>query len=750
MFNTTDCNTLSTNSFWLGSSESLRSSLGLSFPGQSLEDPLHFNHSFPGSTSAAAASAIAISDPGNGPGQAFNVGTLSSTQVFSQFVGSTDPNDYYRLDLSAPGSLNIALDGLSADANLQLFNSNGIAIASSSQVSNLPEFINASGLAAGTYYVRVYQSIGDTNYTLSLTPTYSSNTSTGSTLLPSGSSQPASPFVTSPASSTLSVVDASGDNTPYTVFQGGALRLSYSVQGLTALSSVRLEALSNGTLVSTLGTWSRASLSNALINLASIPTLTAGSYQFRLVARDASGQDFVTAAQALNILTNTRINGTFAADTLDYTAGLGTGAVILGRGGTDTLNLGAGGISRTNITSINGLNLTAFNGSTLSQAIYGGTAFDYMTLSDGREIYFQGIEYLRFADGTTLELQVHPNDTYFNYQWNLTVSDVPSAWRFTQGSTNILLASLDTGLPVGANGLVNTVDIATNRLTSYYWPWANDDFNDYGHGHSAISIMAGTSNNAAGIAGINWNSYVYVNDIFGGNKVGAWRLTLQSAIQNTLNYARTYNMKVVFQSGFQGDWFTDGGTRAQLEQLIQDNSDIAVFSFLAGNGGPGGNIVDPNYLTSVSGVATLETTHSNVLSVGALQRTGSATVSSMANATAVDIASYSNRGSNLTLVAPTDSLAINKSGNLTTFGGTSAANPNLAGIASLVWSANPALTGGQVRQILTDTAMDLGTTGRDNTFGSGLVNADAAVRRASALQRNADVANLYSTGTIWV
>lgn len=74
----------------------------------------------------------------------------------------------------------------------------------------------------------------------------------------------------------------------------------------------------------------------------------------------------------------------------------------------------------------------------------------------------------------------------------------------------------------------------------------------------------------------------------------------------------------------------------------------------------------------------------------------------------------------------------------------------MAGIASLVWSVNSELTGGELRQILIDTAMDLGTVGDDNTFGNGLVNADAAIRRASALADNFDVANLYSGDSLFV
>jgi subtilisin family serine protease len=167
-----------------------------------------------------------------------------------------------------------------------------------------------------------------------------------------------------------------------------------------------------------------------------------------------------------------------------------------------------------------------------------------------------------------------------------------------------------------------------------------------------------------------------------------------------------------------------------------------MFAIAAGNGGTTGDLNTVGQ--DVNGVAKLQTTHNNVISVGALQRTGTATVNNMTKATAVDLATYSNRGADLTLVAATDSPAMDKFGNMNFFTGTSAANPNVAGIASLIWSVNPTLTAAQVRQILVETAMDLGTTGRDNTFGSGLVNADAAVRRAVALQRNSEVANLYA------
>jgi len=65
--------------------------------------------------------------------------------------------------------------------------------------------------------------------------------------------------------------------------------------------------------------------------------------------------------------------------------------------------------------------------------------------------------------------------------------------------------------------------------------------------------------------------------------------------------------------------------------------------------------------------------------------------------------------------------------------GTSMATPHVAGTVALVLEANPKLTIDEVRQLLEDTATDLGPTGRDPEFGAGMVNAYAAVLRAKEL-----------------
>jgi subtilisin-like proprotein convertase family protein len=660
-------------------------------------------------------SAEEVASDDNSMGTANDVGLLTGSRSFSDLVGSSDREDFYRFELDSRSTLDVLLSGMSADADLHLLDANGGLIASSSWGGSANDSI-IQFLDAGTYYVRVFQWSGDTSYRLDL----------------SASADDPIRF------SSFAVRDASGDSTPSSVFQGGGLRVSCATDDPSAVSSVSLLAELNG-LTQTLGTWSGGAVSNALVNLSALPSLAGGAWALRAVAQTSTGQSISSANLAVSVLETTYQHGTFAPDRFRLSGPTGGATYVFGRGGTDTLDLVT--LRRAEVTGINGASIGAFDPirSSDRQAIFRGTAFDFLTLADGREIYLQGVEHVRFNDGE-LSLSVRPSDPHYSTQWNLHVTDVPGAWRFTRGGNGVLLASLDTGVltAAGATGGIYDLNTAPDRLIVD--PTDDDNFMDSGHGHCAISVMAGQGDNGYGVAGINWNSPVHVGDVYNG-------MQLQQAIADAIGYARSHGMRVVFQGGIQGDyWLNSGGTEQQLRNLIAANADVALFAIAAGNGGPGGNLHDPNYLDSVSGVARLESDFQSVMSVGALVNTGpmQSTVGGFYNAGSVDIAGYSNRGPNLTLMAPTDSPAMNKYGFESTFGGTSCANPNLAGIASLVWSANPALSAAQVRAILTETAMDLGAAGRDNALGNGLANADAAVRRAWALARDAELAGLFS------
>ncbi|MBD1895741.1 SBBP repeat-containing protein [Coleofasciculus sp. FACHB-129] len=103
---------------------------------------------------------------------AHNLGTLVGTQTFSNFVGDADIQDYYRFSVDVKSELRVLLNGLSANANLELLNSSGITLLKSQNTGDASDLITTT-VNPGTYYLRVNSgSTGaNTNYTMNITST---------------------------------------------------------------------------------------------------------------------------------------------------------------------------------------------------------------------------------------------------------------------------------------------------------------------------------------------------------------------------------------------------------------------------------------------------------------------------------------------------------------------------------------------------------------------------------------------------
>ncbi|NTY01982.1 S8 family serine peptidase [Deinococcus sp. JMULE3] len=71
---------------------------------------------------------------------------------------------------------------------------------------------------------------------------------------------------------------------------------------------------------------------------------------------------------------------------------------------------------------------------------------------------------------------------------------------------------------------------------------------------------------------------------------------------------------------------------------------------------------------------------------------------------------------------PTTGTAAVTSADYESYNGTSMATPHVSAAAAVVWAAKPTLTNTQLLSLLTSTAKDLGTAGKDNNFGFGLVD----------------------------
>ena len=86
-------------------------------------------------------------------------------------------------------------------------------------------------------------------------------------------------------------------------------------------------------------------------------------------------------------------------------------------------------------------------------------------------------------------------------------------------------------------------------------------------------------------------------------------------------------------------------------------------------------------------------------------------------------ASFSNVNSDVEVsAAGVNVLSTKRGGGYEQLSGTSMATPHAAGVAALIAYHNPTWTAAQIRSKLDSAVDDLGTLGRDSTFGFGRVN----------------------------
>ena len=115
---------------------------------------------------------------------------------------------------------------------------------------------------------------------------------------------------------------------------------------------------------------------------------------------------------------------------------------------------------------------------------------------------------------------------------------------------------------------------------------------------------------------------------------------------------------------------------------------------------------------------------------------------------------YTNTGASVDLAAPSATVSTSVNADYTTsFGGTSAAAPVVAGIAALILSARPELTSEEVRILLKETAFKDGrvqfdTDGHHDTFGYGFISpatlSEALVDKAESRQGGCQSQNMQS------
>jgi ELWxxDGT repeat protein len=109
-----------------------------------------------------------VDEAGNTTALALDLGSLNGSGNYNGRVSGLDNNDYFKFTIGASTSVNLALTGLTGNADLQLLNSTGGVIVTSATAGTANESVSQT-LVAGTYFARVY-SAGNvsTKYQLSL------------------------------------------------------------------------------------------------------------------------------------------------------------------------------------------------------------------------------------------------------------------------------------------------------------------------------------------------------------------------------------------------------------------------------------------------------------------------------------------------------------------------------------------------------------------------------------------------------
>ncbi len=291
-----------------------------------------------------------------------------------------------------------------------------------------------------------------------------------------------------------------------------------------------------------------------------------------------------------------------------------------------------------------------------------------------------------------------PNDAQFGSQWYHGVDrfDSCAGWDIHTGTSETTVGVCDTGVRFTHE------DLQLNRKEGYnavdqLWESNGGQINDiYGHGTNATGCAAANGNNGIGVTGMGWNlshRMLRVTNSQGGGSSIEW-----------LNHAAVTAIE-------SGDKVASLSYSGVDNQAVRDTATYiksigGLMIWAAGNAN--------------QNLTTNDRDADDVIIVGAVSRQ--------------DVkSSFSNYGRMVDLVAPGEevwNISSESDNAYRNFSGTSAACPQVSGLAGLLWSTNPALSPDEVEFFLKTTCNDLGSQGIDDTYGYGRINLRNAIEAA--------------------
>lgn len=325
------------------------------------------------------------------------------------------------------------------------------------------------------------------------------------------------------------------------------------------------------------------------------------------------------------------------------------------------------------------------------------------------------------VENTICHAQWEPNDSLYSpYQWNFENSryggiNMEFAWDITKGSSDVVVAVLDTGVAQSAPDLAETNFVAG-------WDFINGDddpVDDEGHGTHVTGTIAQSTDNAIGVAGIAPNTSIMPVKVLDGAGRGDAASLASGLYWATDEGAHVINMSLSWSSCY------DPGDPV-YEAIAYANANGVTLVAAAGNDG----------LSCVNYPAAYE----EVIAVGATDFKEKK-------------AYYSSYGTALDLTAPGGDVRVDRNRDGVVDGilqqtfdtdgyayflyqGTSMASPHVAGVAALLIAEDLTKGPAEVRHILESTAEDKGDVGWDSVYGHGLLDAFAALSYSDSMPSN--------------
>lgn len=290
---------------------------------------------------------------------------------------------------------------------------------------------------------------------------------------------------------------------------------------------------------------------------------------------------------------------------------------------------------------------------------------------------------------------VTAKDLEFETTWGVTRLGASTTYASDVIGTGVRVAILDTGIDY------THPDLIASYAGGYNFVAGNTDpKDDNGHGtHIAGTISA--AHNGVGVVGVAPGVQLYALKVLDSTGSG-----FTSSIIAALDWAIANKIQITNNS------FGSPTTMGSAAQAAYERAKLAGILNVAaaGNSGTCNTTTDtveyPAKYTSTLAVAATDSTNGH--------------------------ACFSGSGTKVEISAPGVAIISTKNGGGTaSFTGTSMATPHVAASAALVAQSLAAVgrpvNATTITQVLESTAQDLGTAGRDNLFGFGLVKVDAAI-----------------------